>query len=145
MSFTKDLIDGLAAYLANQAVGVWRADGSAYQATEVAIYPRDVPSEPDRVIVLNTYPVSDDPRNPEGVTGVQVRAREAPDGDADDLLDAVFDVLQGLQRVLSTGVRVAWMERRSGVHLGRDENGRPEAVANYYLGAMRPTAHRPVQ
>lgn len=143
MSYTKDLIDGLAAHLADHGVGVWRADGSAYQADEVAIYPRDVPSEPDRLIVLNTYPVSDDPRNPEGVIGVQVRTRDTADGDADDLQDAVFDVFQGLHLVLSTGVPVAWMERRSGVHLGRDENGRPESTANYYVGGLRPTAHRP--
>lgn len=144
MSFTADLLDGLAADLADRGVGAWRPDGSAYGSEEVALLPRDVPAEPDRLVTLNAYPVTDDPRLPVSIVGVQVRTRARPDEDSDDLQDAVFNAWHGRTHlVLSTGVRVASLERRSGVHLGRDENDRPESTANYYATVQRPTAHRP--
>ena len=144
MSFTKDLLTGLAAYLHSASVGTWKATG-AYTSGQTAIVIGALPQTPDRAIALAFYPVEDSPSLSDSVAGVQVITRwggEDPTA-TDDLADGVFDALHGMTAVtLSTGVRVVQCLHQSGASLGRDGNGRWERSDNYYLTIHRPSTHR---
>jgi hypothetical protein len=78
MSFTADLFVGLAQRIADHGIGTYRADGSAYLATETAIVSSAMPQTPDRAIVLSDYPVTDDPALSDSVLGMQMRCRGRP-------------------------------------------------------------------
>ncbi|MBA9003662.1 minor capsid protein [Thermomonospora cellulosilytica] len=147
MGWNTDLLTGVASYLAAQGVGIWRADGSAYQAGETAIVLATMPPNPDRVICLQTYPVSVD-GSWDVTVGLQVRTRAGRDPrEVADLSDAVYDALDGLSGVEFGGVRVSQMFRRSGEELsapgGTDRQAdRHERTDNYYVQARRPSEHR---
>lgn len=144
MSWTDELLAGVAGYLQAGAVGTWRPDGAYLPADVRPILIAAVPSTPDVVIVLTPYGVSDDPSLSDSVQGLQVRTR----GDADprtvnDLADDVFDRLHGAQGVgLPGGLRLVSAYRQSHTPLGVDGNGRHERSDNYHLTAWRPSAHR---
>lgn len=145
MSWTGELLRGLADYLADGGVGVWQPSGAYPAATVGAIFLQDVPSSPHQLIVLTDYPVSDDPSLSDSTVGLQVRTRGLPGNPSstDDLDDAVFDQLHGLHGVdLSTGLRVSQCFRRSGTRLGVDGNRRHERSSNYLVTAHRPSSHR---
>ncbi len=57
MSWTTDLLNGMAEHLAAAGAGTWRPDGSAYGPGEVAIVLRAIPQAPDRLITLAPYAV----------------------------------------------------------------------------------------
>ncbi len=139
-----ELITGVAQVLAAAGLGVWRPDGSAYQAGETAIVDTDVPDRPDRLIVLTTYPV-DDEVGTDTTVGLQVRTRAAG---ADprpcrDLDDHVFELLHGrTDWRLPTGVHVVSCLRRSSANLGTDQSGRWERSSNYYLLTHWPAPFR---
>lgn len=144
MGFTADLLGGLAQLLDDHDVGTWKASGKYAPADRRPIVISAVPSGPDEVIVLTSYDVDNDATQNDDVIGVQVRTRGTRDPRVVDLLDDdVFDVLQGLDVTdLSTGVRVALVERRSSAPIGADENGRHERSSNYYVTAHRPSSNR---
>lgn len=145
MSWTGDLLTGLATYLAAGGVGTWSAAGAYPANTDGAIFLQDVPGSPDRLIVLSDYLVDDDPSLSDSVTGLQVRTRGLPSSPAsvDDLEAAVFDRLHGAHGLtLSTGVRINSIVRRSGTRLGVDGNRRHERSSNYLVTAHRPSQHR---
>lgn len=144
MSFTNDLLAGVAEALAAAGLGVWRPDGPKYQATETGIATESVPQSPDRVIVLSDYQVWDDETYADSTAGLQVRTR-VPGTDArsvKDLDDAIYDRLEGLHDVTLGGVRVQNVHRISGTPLGQDSNGRPERVSNYHIDLYRPAPNR---
>lgn len=144
MGFTRDALDGLAALLAAASVGTYRETG-AYAEGETGIIIGLVPQSPDRVICLIPYPLTDDPTLSNSVLGLQVRCRAAGRDvrDAFDLADAVFDQLHALGDVdLAPGIRLHIAERRSGIPLGEDSNGRAEWSDNYELTLDRPSVHR---
>lgn len=145
MSFTRDLLVGLAQMLDDHGAGTWRPTG-AYQPGDLTpIVYGSVPASPDRVITLRAYDVDHDPTLSDSVQGLQVRTR-SPRADPlamDDDADAVFDVLHGLDHVeLSTGVLIVLGERRSSTPMGRDKNEREERSDNYYLTVHRPGPNR---
>jgi hypothetical protein len=145
MAFTSDLLSGLAVLLEDAGIGEWHPDGALYAADEVAITLRALPDKPDRALALAAYPLSDHPSENDSKLGVQVRTRGAgqdPRG-ADDLGDAVFEVLHGLTETVLGGVYVIQALRQSSAPLGRDESGRFEATSNFHLDVARPTALRP--
>ncbi|WP_086846826.1 minor capsid protein [Amycolatopsis kentuckyensis] len=143
MSFTGDLLDGLAAYLAAAGAGAYRGDGSAYLPGETAIVFAAMPQTPDRAIVLSDYPVTDDPSLSDSRIGVQVKCRGGTNPhDVKAISDAVFDVLHGKTAFNLGPVRVVQALRNSGVPLGRDDSNRWEHSDNYYLTVHRPSANR---
>lgn len=141
--WTSKLLTGLAQYLAANAVGVWRPTG-VYAAGETGILLRAIPQSPDRIIALAAYPVAAGYVGLADTTvGVQHRLRGGTDPrDCDDLADAIYDLLDSATNLVFGGVHVVQMYRQSYVSLGADGNGRWERSENYYLDAMRPTAHR---
>lgn len=142
MSFTTDLLQGLAQYLATAGVGTYRSTG-AYLSSETAIVFDAMPPEPDRAIVLSDYPVSDDPSLSDSVLGIQIRTRGIADPlDVKAISDAVFNLLHGANGVNFGTVRVVEILRNSGIPMGRDENNRWERSDNYYATVNRPSTNR---
>lgn len=144
MGYQRDLLEGVAQWLADAGVGVWNPTG-VYGSGDTGIILRTLPGSPDRVIVLSSYTVSDDPSLSDSVTGLQVITRwgGADPRPTDDLTDAVFNQLHGATGVdLVTGVRVVEALHRSGVTLGQDQNQRWRTSSNYYLTTHRPSLHR---
>lgn len=138
------LITGLAELLHANGVGVWRADGSAYLAGEVAITDRAIPSSPDRLIAIATYPVESGPSDLADTTiGVQLRLRGTTDPRVcSDIGSALYDLLDSCGRQTWGSVSIVDVYRQSAVSLGQDQNDRWEASHNYYVAAMRPTVNR---
>jgi hypothetical protein len=143
MSFSGDLLNGLAAFLAAAGAGTYRSDGTAYTSGETAIAFAAMPQTPDRAIVLTSYPVTDDPSLSDSVIGMQVRCRGGVDPhDVESISDAVFTVLHGKTAFDLGPVHVVQALRNSGVPLGRDDSNRWEHSDNYYLTVNRPSANR---
>jgi hypothetical protein len=137
MSYTVDLLDGLARLLHNAGVGIYRPDG-VYDQAETAITIATAPPAPDRAIVLAAYPVTDSAALTDTITGVQVRTRAGADPrGVDQLDDEVFEVLHGSGPHLFGAVRVQLIYRASGAPIGADLAGRMERSANYYARAHR--------
>lgn len=143
--FTSDLLTGLAAYLHAAAIGTYKASG-AYAATDTAIVLGDIPQDPDNVITLGAYGVSDDVSLSDSVIGVQVRCRAAGADPcpADDMADGIFDLLHGATNLtLAGGVRLVQCLLHSGpASLGQDANGRWSCVQNFYCTVHRPSTNR---
>lgn len=144
--WTTNLLGGLAQLLADAGVGTWHPDGSPYVAGDTAIVIAALPPAPDRAVALAAYPVSDHVSQADVTVGVQVRVRAGRDPrEVQDLDDAVFEALHGLEELVLGGVSVVQIYRRSSAALGqaRDPNELWERSSNYYVDAMRPTALRP--
>jgi hypothetical protein len=142
VSFTGDLMAGLAQYLADAGVGVYSPTG-AYTASQVGIVMDVVPASPDRVVVLTPYSPTDSPTEAESEIALQIRVR----GDRDprtayDLDDRAFEAMQNLPRTVMGGVTVVAAWRTSGAYIGPDTNGRHERTSNYRLPVHRPSPHR---
>ena len=144
MGYQNDLLVGFAQLLADATVGTW-STSAAYSAGDKGITLQVLPTSPDDVIALSTYPVTDDPTLSDSVTGLQVMTRQtgADPRPTNDLADSVFDQLQGLAGVdLSTGLHVVFCEHRSGSLLGQDDNKRWSRSDNYYVTTHRPSPNR---
>lgn len=136
MTYTTNLLEGVAALIADQGLAVWRPDG-VYAEDETGVTLAVVPDTPDRVITLSAYPVEDTDLT-DAITGVQVRTRTGRDPrDADQLADNLFALLHNRRGFRLGGVWVALCWRQSQALLGQDEHGRMEASANYYLRTAR--------
>ncbi|RLU85885.1 hypothetical protein CTZ27_26320 [Streptomyces griseocarneus] len=141
MSYTVDLLDGLARLLHEQGVGIYRPEG-AYAPGETAITIAATPPAPDRVICLTAYPVTDSPVLTDTTTGVQVRTRAGADPrEADTLDDLVFSVLQSAGPYLFGTVPVQLITRISAAPIGADSSGRMERTSNYHCRAHRVHPH----
>ncbi|MGW3511178.1 minor capsid protein [Streptomyces sp. NPDC000994] len=137
MSYTSDLLDGIARHLAAAGVGTYRPDG-VYGPDETAITIATVPPTPDRIICLTDYPVEDSAALTDTTTGVQVRTRAGTDPrEVADLDDAAHNVLQGTGPHPWGDAHVSLVYRASATPLGQDANGRHERTANYYCRANR--------
>lgn len=133
MGITRDLLTGWAERLAAAGVGTWRPDGSPYQPGETAIVIGDLPPQPDRVIGLRAYQVAQE--ESDQVWGVQVRVRGRPGDtmDADNVADAVYDVMHYATPGPMGSVAIAFVWRQiGGASLGQDDNRRTERADTYY-------------
>jgi hypothetical protein len=141
--WTSRLLTGLADHLAANGVGVWRPAG-AYEAGEVAIVVRAIPQSPDRLITLAAYILEDvAPGLADSDVGVQIRVRGTTDPRvAEDIGDAVFDLLDSAEHLSWGGVLVTSVARQSSAPLGQDTNDRWEMSHNYRVEAVRPTSNR---
>jgi len=143
MGWTTDLLTGLAEHLDAAGVGDWRPTG-AYLDAETAIVIRAIPQAPDKLITLAPYPIGTPLRGMQDhLSAVQIRVRAGTDPrDCDDLADEVFDLLDSSGRRTLNGVSIVDMWRQSYTSLGTDTNGRWSRSENFYIEAMRATAHR---
>lgn len=143
MGFTTDLLTGVAQLLAARSVAEWKPTG-AYDAAEIGIVLGVPTQQPISLVALAAYANVDSPALSDSTVGLQVRVR-GPNADptpADDLADAVFDVLQGFRGDLPNEVHVVYAKRTSTYPLGIDGNGRQERTDNYDLTVHRPSANR---
>lgn len=141
--WTSQLIAGLAQHLEDNSVGVWRSDGTAYTAAEIAITEREIPPEPDSVITIATYPVTSTPGMQDTTVGVQFRVRGTTDPrSCSDIADALFELLDSCGRQTFGDIAIVDITWRSNASLGQDGNLRWEASHNYYVQAMRRTPNR---
>lgn len=137
VSYTRALVDGLAALLQEANLGVYRPDGPAFTATETAIVAGTMPEAPDRVLLLTPYPVEDTDLT-DTVTGMQIRMRAGSDPrEVGDLADDVRDLLHQRRHYWLGLVHVALSWRQSQAQLGQDTHGRTELTSNYYLRTLR--------
>lgn len=133
----------LAQHLEDNAAGVWHPDGSNYAAGETAIIMRGIPSAPDRLITLATYPVTAARGMQDITVGVQFRIRGTPDPRVcQDTADALFELLDSSGHQIWGDIRISDVWRQSYASLGQDALNRWEASHNYYVEAMRRTASR---
>lgn len=144
MSFTSDLLTGVAEYLAAEGIGEYRPDGSVFPTDATAIVDRTMPQSPARVVALDSYSVSDDPNLAQGTVGLHITTRAGGDPrDVEDLDDAIFDCLHGATNLDLNGVLVQQVYRQSNAPLGQDGNRRWQSTSNFYLDVHRPSRHRP--
>lgn len=146
MGLTADLLDGFAGALTAAGVATYRTDGSAYLSSETAVTFSLLPQTPDRVLCLTDYPVSDDPKLPMSIVGVQVRLRGIPSSprDIQSLRDAVYVAMQGLTDQVWGSVHMVQVLRQSSIPMGQDDTLRFEYAENYHVYLDLPvTPNRP--
>lgn len=143
--FNTLLLTGLATYLSNAGIEMTYNTTGAYTALQTGIVLGNIPEEPNRIVTLTTYGISDDPGLSDSVVGIQIRCRsEGKDKrKTDDMDDAIFNLLHASTRnVLTTGVTIVQMLRESAGSLGQDAKGRWGSVSNYHATTWRPSTHR---
>ncbi|GGK90221.1 hypothetical protein Ppa06_58250 [Planomonospora parontospora subsp. parontospora] len=146
MSWTRDLLTGLAELLAARGVGDWNPSG-IYTDAQTAITISGLPSKPDLAISLTYYGLGNDGEDvtqADASAQVQVRIRGKADPRlVDDLADEVFEVLHGLSSTeLPGGVWVLLCQRTIVAPPDRDQNGRRVRADSYDLLCHRPSLHR---
>lgn len=146
MSWTSDLLVGIAETLAAAGVGIWRPDG-VYTTAEVGIFiaympPGSEADDPDRCIVLTDYTPAGGTSAGDASQRVQARCRGAKHQplSAINLASDARDALDGLAHVTFGQVEVSGINHISGVPLGIDGNGRHERSDNYDIQARRTSA-----
>ncbi|MFE5852016.1 minor capsid protein [Streptomyces sp. NPDC056500] len=138
MTYTSDLVEGLADLLSVEALGVYRPT-TPYLPAETAIAIGVMPAGPDRVWCLTPYPVLDTGTT-DAITAVQVRIRDGRNPTAVQArADALFALLDGRTHYQFRGVHVSLSWRNSEAFLGPDANSRCEITANYYFRTNRST------
>lgn len=143
MSFTEDLLTGLAAFLAPSVPdGQW-SPAAAYTGDVVGFFTAGFQDRPARAVSLLDYPVRDEVEGSDSTVGVQFISRGTADRrTALRIDDAIFDTLHNATALTLNGVYVVQAYRRSGVSLGQDQNRRWLQSSNYYLDLSRPTNNR---
>lgn len=139
MSFTTDLLDGLARVLVNAGIGVYSDNG--YAATDTGIGIDDFPQDCPRAIAITDYSTPDDsPDQPMTQIAVQVLTRGLPDNpfDAKTLRDQVFLALHGITGVQFGSCGVDQCLRRTSMYLGVDDNRRAQHSQNFYIDTSLP-------
>lgn len=143
--YESDLMVGLAQYLNDAGVGVYRPDGG-YLPGDTAIVFGDLPPTPDRCIGLTPYSSTDQPKIALSRVRVQVWMRGAANDSLDilDLATDVFDTLQGAERLQFGSAGVVQILRVSAMPMGIDANKRSERSDNYAVDVNPPaTPGRP--
>ena len=144
MSFSGDLLAGVAGRLDEAGAGAYRPPAGPYTADDVAIVFRVLPSAPDTAIALATYDLGNSFSLSDSDIGLQLLIRGAVGDPMSDIEidDACFDVLHGAWAVDIGGVHVPSVARISGVSLGPDDRGRFIRTSNYRLQVHRPSPNR---
>lgn len=146
MSWTSDLLTGIAERLAAAGVGTWTPSGT-YTSGQTGIFIAVMPPGPadgsgDRCIVLTDYDPDGGNSSGDVAPRVQVRCRGTRNDpfSAIDLASDVRDVLDGLASVTFGQVVVSQINHASGTPLGIDGNDRHERSDNYDVQARRTSA-----
>lgn len=139
--WTRDLVEGLAAFIADNTTATWRPTGS-YLSSETAISISVRPATPSRLIAISPYVVSHVGPAGDETVGIQTWFRARP-GDVLDLADEVHELINGAGPLQLGGIWVSQIWRKSGDDLGADQgtnaSGLAERVHNYYALASRPS------
>lgn len=140
MGFRTSLLTGIGEYLHAENVGRWT---TPWAVNDTVIAVASLPATPDKAIALTLYDVANGPGT-DFVMGLQCRVRGPANNRAEDLniLDRLFDALDGVERAVWGGVKVVRVWHQSGTAAGPDGNNRQEHVANYYLQITRTGTHR---
>lgn len=143
MSWTSDVLVGIAEHLAAEGLGSWNPAG-VYTSGQVGIFIATMPEAPDRCIVLTDYDPSGGNNSGDVTPRTQVRCRGNPYEplSAIDLASDIRDAIDGLAHVTFGGVEVTQINHSSGTPMGIDKNGRHERSDNYDIQARRVTALR---
>lgn len=142
MSFTNDVIIGVAELLADADVGSWSPTGT-YGSTDTAIVTGRLPQRPLSAIGLTPYPVLDEVGQPSddrlGILGVQLRfrGRSIDIRDAQDLQDAAFDVLHNREYTNLHGRIIPLIWRAVSAPPETNENDQYEIADSYYFHYYR--------
>lgn len=148
MTVTRDLLTGYAALIDGSGIGVWNPSG-VYRTTDTGIYVKTMPDGdaiPDRCVVLNVVPLTDDISMPVGRVMIQVAGRGVRGNpfDVDDILDPVFDLFQGRTGDTFGTTTVDQIFRQSSVPMGQDSQARWTRADKYFADlAVAPTVLRP--
>ena len=140
MSLTSDLLIGLATDLNTQGLATY--DGGVGGN----VFFKELPASPDRAVALTAYASSDEAAENLSMIRVQFWFRGVTDDtlDCDDMADAVFAWLQGLQGRTYGTVHLTHALRVSTVQLGMDAQRRNERSDNYSVFVNTPsTSGRP--
>ncbi len=126
MSTSRDLRLGVADELKTAGIAEYRLNFNGYTGTR--IYLSKMPSDPDRVLVVTTYP-----RPAPHEHGVQVRCRGAKGGNvsAEDLADDVRTALHGLSGRVWGDTEVELLAFVSAARMGFDSSDRDEVALNF--------------
>lgn len=137
MTYTVDLLEGLAGLMTDEALGVYRPDAPIGPG-ETPIVLGAMPEEPARVYVLTPYPVEDTDTT-DAITAVQIRYRAGPDlREVWDMADQAFALLHERRSYRLRDIYVALSWRESLGVMGQDAHGRNELTSNFYLRTTRP-------
>ena len=142
--YISDLLLGLAQYISDNSVGVCKTTG--YVATDTGIFLKGLPDAPDRAISITSYATSDMVKIAQTTVRVQFWLRGIPNNvlDVDDLGDALFALIQGMENHDFGTAHVIQAYRISSGQLGTDTNNRSQRSDNYQFDLNVPaTAGRP--
>lgn len=148
MSVTEDILAGYAGVIAAAGIAKFNPTG-VYQLSDTAIVFKilsDGATFPDRAIVLNLIPLTDDISIPQGRSMLQIVGRGVRNQplDVDLLMDPIFDLLHGRRNDIFGQTVVDQIYRTSSIPMGEDAMVRTERADKYYLDvAYSPTANRP--
>lgn len=135
-----DLVQGIAQYLEDNGVGVYRSDGTPYATGETAIVFGELPSSPDRAIGLSLYSATDHPVQNLSSVRLQLMCRGAVNSNLDvgALATAAFSALQGLVYRDFGTAHLIQAGRVSAVPTGVDGNRRYTRADNYECDVNTP-------
>lgn len=142
--YTSDLLTGLAQYLDDAGVAVYKLTG--YAAGDTAVFLKSLGDAPDRAVAITSYATSDQIKVNQTTVRVQFWLRGVPNNslDVDDLGDAIFALVQGMENRDFGTAHVIQAYRVSSGQLGIDAANRSERSDNYAFDLNVPeTAGRP--
>ncbi|WKW85409.1 tail terminator [Microbacterium phage Milani] len=145
MSFTIDLVNGVAAYLASNPNAtqplVWKAD-SVYDGPDFGVYALTAPlKRVSRTLVIAPFGPESDLTLSDDTVSLQLDARGSK-AEVVRVMDDAFDRLQGFWGGKIGVVAVQSVARTSVANLGSDEAGNFRQTQNYDLKVYRPSTHR---
>lgn len=146
MSFTSDLLTGLATYLAGAGIGVTYRPTTPYLAAETGVFFGLYPTAPDRCVALTAYATQDQAKIALSKIRVEVALRGASNNslDVDNLGDSVFNALQGLEHQQWGTAHVVQALRVISAATGVDDSKRSTRSDSYSFDVNVPvTAGRP--
>lgn len=146
MSFTSDLLTGLASYLASAGIGVTYRPSAPYLASETGVFFGQYPTAPNRCIVLTAYAVTDQPKIAASRVRVEFALRGIPGDSLDvgNLGDDIFGVMQGLEHQQWGTAHMVQALRAISNATGVDDSKRSTRSDSYNLDINTPvTAGRP--
>ena len=141
--YLEPFAEGIAQLIAAEDIAEWDSTGN-YTADQVGTVIAVMPTEPDGIVSLTPYPISDTLFTDDSVIALRVHLR----GSADprpvlQRNDQIFDLLQGLRGVEVGGAYVVVMWRQSSLLPVQDANQRWEISTVFYARVNWPSQHRP--
>jgi hypothetical protein len=140
MSLVGDLSIGLAQYLAANGIGAY-TPGAVYASSDTGIFIKGLGESPDRAVAITCYATSDEAKINDTKFRVQFWTRGLPNDslDVDDIGDAIFNLIQGMEHVQFGSVHVVQALRVSSSTLGTDTNSRTQRSDNYEFDTNVPS------